>query len=240
MLVNDQSPHLPGSSSESTEHPLIRALRDLVPALARIIPPPSEVAIHDLAKFPQTRVEGVGEISTGDLTDAQLRALLISPADRPVDSEHDDADGRRIRSSSQVLTDSSGARIAVVRFSTDLSFWLNTKRVVDAMVGLTQSTSSHAESDMVVTSMVPHGGLAELASQLIDQAIADVGLPVSEMKKPHKSRVVEELQNLGVFMLRDSVETVAAALDVTRFTIYNYLNELELNGEDRLKRLKDA
>jgi predicted transcriptional regulator YheO len=37
---------------------------------------------------------------------------------------------------------------------------------------------------------------------------------------------VRALQSRGMFQLRDAVETVASSLLVTRFTIYNYLNEI--------------
>ena len=38
--------------------------------------------------------------------------------------------------------------------------------------------------------------------------------------------IVRDLQAGGFFALRESVETAARALGVTRFTIYNYLNEI--------------
>ena len=39
--------------------------------------------------------------------------------------------------------------------------------------------------------------------------------------------VVRRLRARGLFMLKDAVEQTASALHVTRFTIYNYLNEIE-------------
>ena len=38
--------------------------------------------------------------------------------------------------------------------------------------------------------------------------------------------VVGQLEERGLFLLKDAVEVIALALGVTRFTIYNYLNEL--------------
>lgn len=46
------------------------------------------------------------------------------------------------------------------------------------------------------------------------------------MKKQHKAAVVRELDEAGFFLIRDSVEHVAGQLDVTRYTIYNYLTEV--------------
>ena len=56
-------------------------------------------------------------------------------------------------------------------------------------------------------------------------------MPVSLMRKAHKVDAVRSLKRRGFFMLRDAVEMAARALGVTRFTIYNYLNEIEeING----------
>lgn len=66
-----------------------------------------------------------------------------------------------------------------------------------------------------------------LANVLLTHSIEAVGVPVDLMKKGHKLQVVEDLKQSGFFLLKESAETAAAALDVTRFTIYNYLKELE-------------
>ena len=46
------------------------------------------------------------------------------------------------------------------------------------------------------------------------------------MQKKHKIAVVHLLKERGFFMLKESVGMAAQALQVTRFTVYNYLNEL--------------
>ncbi|WP_121011425.1 aminotransferase class V-fold PLP-dependent enzyme [Saccharothrix australiensis] len=61
---------------------------------------------------------------------------------------------------------------------------------------------------------------------LVERAIAAVGVPVELMKKSHKSRVVRDLDAAGLFLIRDSVDHLAGELGVTRYTIYNYLNEV--------------
>ncbi|WP_447006976.1 aminotransferase class V-fold PLP-dependent enzyme [Saccharothrix isguenensis] len=60
---------------------------------------------------------------------------------------------------------------------------------------------------------------------LVERAVASVGVPVELMKKSHRTRVVRLLDDAGLFLIKDSVDYLADALGVTRFTIYNYLNE---------------
>ena len=81
-----------------------------------------------------------------------------------------------------------------------------------------------------------------LAAHLIRRAVSKVDAPVELMQKRHKVEVVRDLKARGMFHLRDAVDMVAAALGVTRFTIYNYLNEIaddEAASEDRTEAGKD-
>ncbi len=66
----------------------------------------------------------------------------------------------------------------------------------------------------------------ELAALLLRRAVQEVGVPVEVMRKKHKVQVIRQLQDKGFFLLREAVEQAAEALGVTRFTIYNYLNEI--------------
>jgi hypothetical protein len=60
--------------------------------------------------------------------------------------------------------------------------------------------------------------------ELIAMAEGQVGRPISEMSRADKQRVVRFLDQRGAFTLRKAVETVADALGVSRFTVYNYLD----------------
>ncbi len=62
----------------------------------------------------------------------------------------------------------------------------------------------------------------------LERILADVadalGGPLSELSREDKQRAVRMLEERGAFAFRKSAETVAEALGVTRFTVYNYLN----------------
>ena len=48
--------------------------------------------------------------------------------------------------------------------------------------------------------------------------------PLSELPRTGKQQAVRLLEESGAFSYRKSVEVVATALGVSRFTVYNYLN----------------
>ena len=58
--------------------------------------------------------------------------------------------------------------------------------------------------------------------------LADVqrefSMPLVLLPRSEKQRAVRLLEEAGAFSYRKSVETIAAALGVSRFTVYNYLN----------------
>lgn len=62
----------------------------------------------------------------------------------------------------------------------------------------------------------------------LDSLLADVetqlGGPLSRLDRIGKQRAVRILEESGAFSYRKSVEAVAAALGISRFTVYNYLN----------------
>jgi hypothetical protein len=59
--------------------------------------------------------------------------------------------------------------------------------------------------------------------ELMAMAEATIGKPIAEMSRAEKQSVVRFLDGRGAFAVRKSVETVAEALGVSRFTVYNYL-----------------
>jgi len=66
--------------------------------------------------------------------------------------------------------------------------------------------------------------LSDGLARLIAEVEAELGGRLSSLRRPEKQRAVRLLEERGAFEMRRSTETVAEALGVTRFTVYNYLN----------------
>jgi hypothetical protein len=77
------------------------------------------------------------------------------------------------------------------------------------------------------TSELPPGAFTHVEQamdELISLAEQEVGRSLAHMNRVEKQRVVRFLDERGAFALRKSVERVADALGVSRFTVYNYLD----------------
>ncbi|MFD8197782.1 helix-turn-helix domain-containing protein [Streptomyces wuyuanensis] len=112
----------------------------------------------------------------------------------------------------------------------DHAFARAVKPLVDAMGGVL-ITPAEAREDDVVLSWEGEEVLAVRLPQLadsLDHILAALerqhGKPLAELDRKTKQSVVRSLEARGAFSVRHGVETVASALGVSRFTVYNYLN----------------
>ena len=87
-----------------------------------------------------------------------------------------------------------------------------------------QGTGS-AEADSTGEAFVHN--LDDLANIVLDRAVASQGVPVELMTKSHKKEVIRQAKEQGFFFLRDAAETLADRLQISRFTVYNYLKEID-------------
>jgi predicted transcriptional regulator YheO len=216
---------------------LVQIFRALVEPIARALPSSTEVVLHDLSLVPNSIVAIHGSVTgraVGDPpTDVLLRQVSQGFDDYNLNYESTLPDGRRMRSSTMLIRDIDGNPAAALCIHTDLSSWLAVDQLVSQMIrGSGAAAEPTAPPAPTTAGEVFPRDVDELAAHLIHEAIGDSGVPVAAMKKKHKLAVVEELQARGVFLLRDAVEMVAEALSVSKFTIYNYLNELSATGDD--------
>lgn len=112
----------------------------------------------------------------------------------------------------------------------DEPFITAVKPLVDAMGGELLPPDQAGPDDVV---LVWEGAdavavrLPQLADSL-DHILAAMerkrGIPLAELDRKAKQEIVRMLEARGAFSVRHGVETVASALGVSRFTVYNYLN----------------
>lgn len=67
--------------------------------------------------------------------------------------------------------------------------------------------------------------LHDMLDRMLLRIEVEMGIPLEDMDRNTKQKVVKVLQERGAFSLRGSVEDVADRLGVSRFTVYNYLND---------------
>lgn len=237
------APHVEGTERASRISAdgkrIIELLEQLIEPLGKAMPSSSEIVLHDLSRVPNTVIAIHGDVTgrrPGDPgTDLLLQQSVQGFPDHYLGYETTLPDGRPMRSWTMIVRDVDGVATAALCINTDLSQWNALRQVVESVLG---PTDPHART-VPVPPLVPPAtagavdsperfvrNVDELASYLIHRSIGQVDVPVEKMKKRHKVEVVRRLHEQGFFQLREAVEMLAEVLGVTRFTIYNYLNEI--------------
>ncbi|GAB2796443.1 helix-turn-helix domain-containing protein [Streptomyces chlorus] len=112
----------------------------------------------------------------------------------------------------------------------DEPFIAAVKPLVDAMGGQLLPPDEAGPDDVVlawegtdaVAVRLPQ--LADSLGHILAALERRHGRPLADLDRRAKQEIVRSLEARGAFTVRHGVETVAGALGVSRFTVYNYLN----------------
>lgn len=236
--TGDHGGTVPPPASSPEREQIIATLRQLIEPFSHALPDYTEVVLHDLALIPQSIVALHGNVTgrrQGDpATDLLLERAASGRLETMVGYHTALPDGRSLRSTTVVVRDSAGTPVAALCLNSDVTLWRQVETIARTITGtLTTADSPSSQGGPQSESANPlHTDesfvrdVDELAGVIVRQAVAEQGVPVELMRKEHKLAVVRSAGRRGIFLLRDAVEMVAKTLQVTRFTIYNYLNEI--------------
>ena len=66
--------------------------------------------------------------------------------------------------------------------------------------------------------------------RMIADAIRGTGKEVADLNREEKVALISRLESKGAFLIRYSVERIAKSLNLSKYTIYNYLDEVKTRG----------
>jgi uncharacterized peroxidase-related enzyme len=226
------TPVSPGPSVPRGRDQLLRSLAQAVGPLATAIGPDAEVILYDLATTPQSVVAVGGKVTgveVGSPPTDELSYQLRNGGGADLVSYTHQRDGRLVHSSTVFLRDDAGQPAACLCINLDRTRLQQASFLLEGY--LTAGLHRHDDIEEVGAHEQFPLTVEDLADQLIREAIDEIGIPLELMQKQHKLAVVGRLQTRGLFSIRDAVDLAAKALNVTRFTVYNYLNELQDRAE---------
>jgi predicted transcriptional regulator YheO len=184
-----------------------------------------EIILYDLtqAQQPVLRVLGknISGLAKGDSgRDENFNSTYSQcrKENRIYRSEKRIINGREMRSTVVFFTDDSGRPAAALKINFDLS-------IVSLMEGFLKECGMLG-GDNGKTASVRDIDVRSILPSLLKEGIQSIGKDVPEMSREDKLRIIRLLDERGAFLLRNSIEDAAKALDITRFTVYNYLDEI--------------
>ena len=136
-------------------------------------------------------------------------------------------EGKVLRSSSIYLKNSKGKTIGSLCINYDISDLMIAE---DILKSLTMPDAQSVVQESFVSNV------SDLLDSLISEAQETVGKPVIAMTKENKVQFIQWFDKKGGFLIKKSGERICTYLDISKYTLYNYLEEskqLELVGEEK-------
>lgn len=105
--------------------------------------------------------------------------------------------------------------------------------LLDAIGGHAVETTSIERGDIPISwegevvGAIRLAPLSHTLELLVSRIEMELGAPLADLDRVAKQVAVRMLDEQGAFLLRKSIEYVADAMDVSRITIYNYLNAIK-------------
>jgi predicted transcriptional regulator YheO len=202
-------------------------------ALTAAIKGDTEIVVHDLRK-PESSIV---RIINGHITGRAVgNALFTGPsgAENVRNAQTNLGEPREIRvvskyrawagdkpltSTSTIYFDDHGVAAAILCLNTDTTLAERLQHDLARFIGA-PAGAALAALESRETSM------GDLVAEIPESAVAAIGVPVARMTKAEKVAAVAMMNERGLFLMRGSVELAARHLGTTKFTIYNYLEEL--------------
>ena len=132
--------------------------------------------------------------------------------------------GRIIRSSTANFFDEDGTLNSSLCINQDIT----------DLVALENAVKGLSESGQFETSVLYTNGnefdlqpssIHGMMDNIITEALAFIGTPPDKMNKDAKIKLLQFLDERGVFMIQKSGQKVCELLGISKFTLYNYLEE---------------
>jgi predicted transcriptional regulator YheO len=221
--------HVPEETDSHLKNKIFASLRPAMAAIVDLLGPGCEVVLHDMSDPDASVIAIEGDVTGRNigapLTDSGLTSLRSPESGRVYSYTTVAEGGRVIKSSSVFLSDEKGTIFGGLCINLDVTPFLTFDRHLQ---GLLRPT------DDDVPAQTFGGDVGEVLDQMLDDAIAATGIPISLMQRADRLRVVRTLEEKGAFLLRRAMPLVAERLGVSRHTIYSDLAEIgESRGEEK-------
>ena len=183
-----------------------------------------EVVIHDLS-IPQNSVvytlnNHVTGRQIGQSFEHLVKEVLLSKnfdGDCTANYMTVIKDGREIKSSTTLLRDSGGKPIGALCINVDV------KPLKDAMSFL--GDLLNVEQAKPEADVEPFSNVMEIVDDLIDKIIDQDN--VDNLKRKDKLDLIQFMDDKGVFLIKGAIDKVAERLNISKVTVYSYLDEIK-------------
>lgn len=205
----------------------LKAIADLIAAQ---FGPSVEVVLHDFTGELDHSIAYIvnGHVTGRKIGDAPTTSFLNylnqqGPLEKIRHLSHL-PDGRLIRSSTSNFFDEDGTLNSSLCINQDITELAALEKAVKGMCdsGYLETNALAGDNEFDLQPASIHG----LMDNIITEALSSIGTPPKKMNKDAKIKLLRILDERGVFLIQKSGQKVCDLLGISKFTLYNYLEEV--------------
>lgn len=187
-----------------------------------------EVVIHDLS-IPQNSVvytinNHVTGRKVGDAFDHLVKQVLLSKnfkGDCAANYMTVTEEAKEIKSSTVLIRNSKDKVIGALCINYDLECMKNMKDFLDDFFIV--------EKESIEDDIEPFEHVMEIVDDLVDRIVGNQD--INNLKRKDKIELIKFMDSKGIFLIKGAIEKIANKLNISKVTVYSYLDEIRKNEE---------
>jgi len=211
-------------------HPILKPLIPIVEGLANTFGKNCEAVLHDI-KNPQNSIIAItnghvsGRTLGGPMSEYGLTVMKKAKFDENIiNYMKKTPDGRILKSSLMYIKDENGEVIGFLCINFDISEITIVSNILNNFIDVKNGDLNESSGEESFGSTI-----YDVLNSIVNKTLDTTGKPVAYMSKEEKVKIVEILDDKGVFLVKGAVDYIAKVLCVSRYTIYNYLEEIRIS-----------
>lgn len=206
-------------------HYLIQAFIPVANLISRTFGSSCEVVLHDISTPKNSVVYVVGDVTgrqVGQSFDHLITEVILSKDfkdDCTANYYFTALNGREIKSSTALIRDEKGDVVGAICVNIDISAHKEALKILNEFL---PSKGVFKSSDV---SQGEPEDIMQIVENLVEKIIGEK--QAKKLRKDEKKELVKFMDKKGIFAIKGAIDMVANRLNVSRVTIYGYIDEIK-------------
>ena len=202
-------------------HPILENFVSVAKGVAATFGSNCEVVIHDFSDLDYSIVA----IFNGHVTGRTIETKMTENVMKQINKQIDGVDvynytgkstlGRELKSTTTFIRDGEGNIVGCMCINFDMTDMISARNTLNELCKVD-------EAEINVIGEI--NKVNDVLYDIVENTIHKYGRPVIYLTKDEKVSIVKDLEDKGVFLIKGAIDYVADSLQVSRYTIYNYLD----------------
>ena len=203
--------------------PIIEKFIPLVKGISKTFGKNCEVVLHEFKDLKNSIVAiENGHVTGRDLNSPMTKISLEKVREGTVNEDiinysEKNIDGRVLKSSTMFIKDDAGNFIGCICINIDITDFIAARNVINDIMRIGEADTEKPSKNKVNI----------ILSDIVKETINEMGRPIIYLSKDEKVTIVKKLDHQGAFLIKGAIDYVAEVLQVSKYTIYNYLDEIK-------------